>query len=103
GAPPFLGIGGFVLSLDARVYPLLLLLATLQTIAFARLLHAPGRRAAWAWAALAAVAILAHYHAIVLAGVQGAMLLALRRRHVPATWPAALAFVPAAAWILYHL
>jgi len=88
--------------LDARCYGLLFALTTLQAIAFARLLAAPTRTAALAWCVTAALAILTQYYAIVPAAVQGLIYLALHRQRALRAWPAALAFVPAFAWIAVH-
>ena len=87
---------------EARCYALLLLVCTLQTLAFMRLMAAPGLGRAALWAAIAATAILTHYDALYLGAAQG--LLYLARHHVRAvrTWPAALAFAPAFGWLAYH-
>ena len=92
----WLWVGGLDFSADARVYALLFLLATAQTIAFARLLAAPDRRAAFIWAALAALAGLAHYFALFLGLAQGVLLVAvLGPRAVLALWPAGFALAAA--------
>ena len=88
--------------LDARCYGLLLGLAVLQSLAFARLIRDPSRCAALAWCAVASAAILTQYYAIALAAVQGLMFLALHRQRAVRAWPAALAFAPAFAWIVVH-
>ncbi len=93
------GVGVF---LDGRCYGPLLALSTVQAIAFARLMEAPARRRAAAWCALACLAILTQYVAAVPAAAQGLVYLAVHRRRALATWPALLAFVPAAAWMAYH-
>ncbi|HTI67773.1 MAG TPA: glycosyltransferase family 39 protein [Caulobacteraceae bacterium] len=98
-----LWIPGIWFSGDARCYALLLLLTTAQTLAFVRLLHAPDLRRASAWCVLAALAILTHYHAAILVGLEGLAYLALARRQAVRTWPAALAFAPAAVWLAWHL
>jgi len=93
------GVGYF---LDARCYSLLLAVSTLQCLCFARLMDAPGRRAALAWAAVGALAILLHYYAIFLCFAQGVIYLAQHRQRALRTWPGVLAFAPAFAWIAYH-
>jgi hypothetical protein len=103
GALIFFWIPGIIFSLDARGYALLLLLSVAQTILYARLLEAPSLRWAAGWALLAGLAILTHYYALCLAAVQGLLYLAIHRRRALATWPAALAFLPAFAWCLHHL
>jgi hypothetical protein len=88
---------------EARCFAMLLFISTLQTLAFIRLLQAPSAGRATLWAAFAALAILAHYDAIFLGAVQGLIYLAVHRLRAVRTWPAALAFVPAFGWLLYHL
>jgi hypothetical protein len=88
---------------EARSYAMLLFIGTLQTLAFIRLLQRPTTGRATAWASFAALAILTHYDAIFLGAVQGLIYLAAHRLRAVRTWPAALAFVPAFGWLLYHL
>ncbi|MGQ0660458.1 hypothetical protein [Sphingosinicella sp.] len=103
GAMIWLWVGGLGFAADARVYALLLLLATAQTIAFVRLLDSPDRRAALIWATLVSLAGLAHYFALFLTLAQGAFLLAaLGPRVTLRLWPAGLAFVPLAGWLAIH-
>jgi hypothetical protein len=87
---------------EARCYAMLLLICTLQCIAFVRLLQAPDLRRAAVWASLAALSILTHYDAIFPAAIQGLVYLAVYRVQALKTWPAALAFVPTFAWLGYH-
>ena len=87
---------------EARGYALLLLVCTLQTVAFMRLMTRPGPRRAAIWAALAATAILTHYDALYLGAVQGGLFLARHPVRAVRSWPAALAFVPAFGWLAYH-
>lgn len=88
--------------LDARCYALLFALSVAQTLAFARLMAAPGRNAALAWCGLAALAILTQYYALIPAAVQGAIYLGVHRGRALRTWPAALAFLPAFGWLAVH-
>jgi hypothetical protein len=88
---------------EARAYAMLLFIATWQTLAFIRLLQRPDTGRATLWAVFAALAILTHYDAIFLGAVQGLIYLAVHRLRAVRTWPAALAFVPAFGWLLYHL
>jgi uncharacterized membrane protein len=88
---------------EARCYAMLLLICTLQCVAFIRLLQAPDLRRAAVWASLAALSILTHYDAIFPAAMQGLVYLTVYRSRAVKTWPAALAFVPAFGWLLYHL
>ena len=87
---------------EARCYALLLLVATLQTLAFMRLMQAPDMRRVAIWTALAATAILTHYDALYLGAAQGLIYLARFPRRAVASWPAALAFVPAFGWLAFH-
>jgi hypothetical protein len=97
-----LWLPGLWFSEDARGYALLTLLCTAQTVAFVRLLDRPGVKPAALWAALSSLAILTHYHALVLGALQGLAYLALRRGEALRTWPAALVFAPPFAWIAWH-
>jgi hypothetical protein len=93
---------GVDVFLDGRCYGVLLAFSTWQAALYARLLRAPSGRSAWAWAAVAAAAILTHYFALIPTAAQGLIYLAARRRRAVRTWPAALAFAPAAGWIAWH-
>ena len=93
------GVGVF---LDGRCYALLLALASLQCVLFARLLLAPTQRNAWLWCGVAASTILLQYYALIPAAVQGLVYLAARRQAAVRTWPAVLAFAPAFGWMAYH-
>ena len=97
-----LWIPGLWLSGDARCYTLLLLLCALQTLAFVRLLRRPGLAVAAQWCGLSALAILTHYHAAIPTALEGLAYLALARGAAVRTWPAALLFVPVAAWLAVH-
>jgi hypothetical protein len=88
---------------EARSYAMLLFLSACQTLAFIRLLQAPSTGRATLWASFAALTLLTHYDAIFLGAVQGLIYLAVHRLRAVRTWPAALAFVPAFGWLLYHL
>lgn len=100
----WLWVGGLGFSADARVYALLLLLATAQTIAFVRLLDLPERREALIWAFLATLAGLAHYFALFLTLAQGVLLLVmLGPRPTLRLWPAGFVFLPLAGWLALHL
>lgn len=87
---------------EARCYTLLLALATGTTVAYARLLAAPGIGRAIAWSGLGALTILTHYQAAALIGVQGLAYLIIHRRQAIRTWPAALAFIPVVIWTALH-
>jgi hypothetical protein len=88
---------------NARCYSLLLLINTLQAIAFLRLQRTPTRRNALAWTGLSVLGILTHYHTAVLAGVQGVLFLASHRRAAVRCWPALVMLIPLASWMSFHL
>lgn len=92
----------FLFAQEARCYALLLLLCSAQTCAFVGALQARGWKAALPWTALSALACLTHYDAGFLVLAQGAAYLARHRRGALWAWPAALPFVPAAAWLAVH-
>ena len=87
---------------EARCYAMLLLICTLQTAAFMRLMQAPNLRRALPWAVLAALAIATHYDALYLGAAQGVAYLARHGRRAVRSWPAALAFAPAFGWLAFH-
>ena len=88
---------------EARSYPLILLLATVQVIAFIRLIDIGGRRHALLWATVTAVLVLTHYHALVIGGLQGLAYLAVRHREFRRTWPTMLVFLPVVGWMVIHI
>jgi hypothetical protein len=85
----------FAFAQLARCYALVVLLATANTVAFARLLSRPSLGAATLWSVLSALLILDHYFAAILIACQGLAYLAVRRREALRSWPAALVFIPA--------
>jgi len=98
-----LWIPGIWYSQEARCYSLLLCLAMGATVAYARLLAMPNMRRAIIWTCLGSLAILTHYHALLLIGLQGIAYLVIHRTRAIRTWPAALAFLPPFAWIWLQL
>lgn len=93
---------GVDVFLAGRGYGLLLAVSVAQCVLFAELIRKPATRTALAWTAVGALAILTHYYAAIVTAVQGLAYLALCRRQALRTWPAALAFAPAAGWIAWH-
>lgn len=87
---------------EARPYSLVLLLGTAQVCALIHLLRQPSRRRAWAWAALAALSILTHYHALPVTALQGLLIMS-RGRQAWRCWPALAAFLPVVGWMAIHL
>lgn len=94
-------------STEARAYPQLMLLGSLQAMAFIAAARDLRGRTLLAWSAVTAAAVLTHYYALVISGLQGLALLVLFRRqllahwlaHWLALWPLALA----AGWMSLHL
>lgn len=97
-----LWIPGVIYAQEARCYSLLLCFAIAGVVAFARLLEKPDAKRAALWAGISALAILTHYHAIILAAAQGVIYLAIKRETALRTWPAAFLFAPAFAWLALH-
>lgn len=98
-----LWIPGFTYAQDARCYMLLFCLATMDALLFAKLLFEPERKTAVLWAIVSSLAILTHYHALLIVGAQGLILISVHRRKVLPLWPACLAFVPIPFWLGIHL
>jgi hypothetical protein len=96
-------IPGLWYAQDARCYSLLLLTGAAASVTFAQALQRPDLRRALAWALAANLLILTHYHGLLLAAVQGLILLAVLRARALRLWPAAAAFAPTVAWLAYHL
>lgn len=94
---------GIILAQEARCYTLLILLATAQTLCFARLLTGPSTRRALVWALLCSLVIVTHYQALALGAVQGLIYLATHRLKAVKTWPAVLGFAPGFAVLAWHL
>lgn len=93
---------GLVQSGQARCYALLLCFAVLSTVCHLRVVEQATRRRAAIWAACAATMTLIHYHAGILAFVQGIFIIFAHRSRSLRLWPAAFAFVPAFAWLAWH-
>ena len=95
-------IPGILFSQEARWYTLDLALGVANAVAFVAVLQGPTRRAAWVWTTVSSLLILAHYYGAILLAFQGLAYLIIHKRRAVATWPAALAFLPAAAAIAVH-
>ncbi len=67
------------------------------------MMRAPGTRTALAWSAISTLAVLTHYHALVITALQGLAYLAFGGRKAWRGWPGALPFLLAAAWMSFHL
>ena len=90
-------------STEARAYPQLMLLGGLQAMAFMAVVRDVRGRTLLAWSAVTAAAVLTHYYALVISGLQGLALLILFRRQLFAHWPALAPLALAAAWMAFHL
>ncbi len=96
-------VEGLVQADEARCYALLTLLATCQTLAFARLMTGPSVRRTAIWAALGALVIVTHYQAVMLGAAQGIIYLRAHQVKAVRTWPGGLAFLPAFGVLAWHL
>jgi hypothetical protein len=86
----YLWLPGTIFSVQARPYALLFLVATAQTIAFARLIEVPTLRRAFSWTACSSLTLLTHYFAAPLALAQGLILLAVLGKRALPLWPSLL-------------
>lgn len=107
GAPPMGLIWAALLALwpagmlqagSARSYALLILVMTIQTVAFVRLVDRTDLRRAAVWFGWSSMAILLHYHATLICLIQGILLLVFRTRPALRCWPAALILIPVLTW-----
>lgn len=83
----FLWLPGAIFATQARPYALLFLVATAQTIAFARLVEKPTLKRAFAWTGCASLTMLTHYMGASLGLAQGLVLLATCRMDALKLWP----------------
>jgi len=86
----FLWLPGAIFATQARPYALLFLVATAQTIAFARLIERPTLKSAFVWTACASLTILTHYMGATLGLAQGLLLVATLRGGALKLWPSLL-------------
>ena len=99
----FLWLPGAIFATQARPYALLFLVATVQTIAFARLTEEPTLKRAFAWTACASLTILTHYMGAALGAAQGLLLLALLRTRALKLWPSLLLLLAPVLETITHL
>jgi len=99
----FLWLPGAIFATQARPYALLFLVATVQTIAFARLTEEPTLKRAFAWTACASLTILTHYMGATLGAAQGLLLLALLRTRALKLWPSLLLLLAPVLETITHL
>ncbi len=94
---------GFGVATEARPYSLMLFLGCVQAVCFLRLMRAPSTTHAAIWAGASSLAVLTHYHAAVISGIQGISYLVIWRRTALRTWPAVFVLLPMTTWIFWHL
>lgn len=99
----FLWLPGAIFATQARPYALLFLVATAQTIAFARLVERPTLRRAFAWTACASLTVLTHYMGAALGLAQGLLLLATLRTGALKLWPSLLLLLVPIVETVTHL
>ena len=97
-----LWIPGIGFAQDARCYALVLLFATLQTLAFLDLLRATNFRNTAIWVTCAALTTATHYDAALLAFAQGFVFLALKRMEAIRQWPAMFIITPVVAMVAWQ-
>jgi hypothetical protein len=99
----FLWLPGAIFAVQARPYALLFLVATAQTIAFARLIEGPTLRRAFAWTGCTSLTLLTHYFAAPLALAQGAVLVAVLGPRAVRLWPSLLLLLAPLLETVTHL
>lgn len=99
----FLWLPGAIFATQARPYALLFLVATAQTIAFARLTDEPTLKHAFAWTACASLTILTHYMGAALGLAQGLIVLGVLRTKSLKLWPSLLLLVIPSLETITHL
>jgi hypothetical protein len=97
-----LWLPGIGFAQDARCYALVLLLSTLQTLAYIRLLEMPSVRNSAIWVFFAAMAIASHYDAAYLALFQGLFFVGSKPREAVRCLPTGIIMIPTAAAILWQ-
>lgn len=86
----------------ARGYPLMTAVAVVQLILLIRLIARPSLALAFGWCAAACASVLIHYYAVPIVAAQGMTYLVVCRMRAVRTWPALIAFAPAALWGAWH-
>jgi hypothetical protein len=99
----FLWLPGAIFATQARPYALLFLVATAQTIAFARLTDEPTLKRAFSWTACASLTILTHYMGAALGLAQGLILLGVLRTKSLKLWPSLLLLAVPVLETITHL
>ena len=99
----FLWLPGAIFATQARPYALFFLVATAQTIAFARLVDRPSLGRAFAWTACASLTMLTHYMGASLGLAQGLLLLATLRMDALKLWPSIILLLVPIVETVTHL
>lgn len=94
---------GYTYGTEARPYALMLFFGSCQAICFLRLMQGPDTRRATVWIAISSLAVLTHYHAIVISALQGLIYVAWWRREALRSWPALFVLIVPIAWMAVHL
>jgi hypothetical protein len=98
----FLWLPGAIFATQARPYSLLFLVATAQTIAFARLIDQPTLRRAFVWTGCASLTMLTHYMGGALGLAQGLLLVVTLRGRAIRLWPSLLVLLLPLAETVTH-
>lgn len=93
----------FQIAGEARAYPLIFLLGTVQAALFVRMISGPSTSRASAWVAVSALLILCNYWGAIPSAVQGIAFLATQRQRALRTWRAVIFVIPLLAWAWFHL
>ena len=88
---------------EARPYPQLLFLGTVQVILFLKLARNADAKISLLWGTVTALAVLTHSYALVIGGLQGLALLNGHRRAILKMVPALIPLSVMALWMAYHL
>lgn len=97
-----LWVPGIGFGQDARCYAFVLLFATLQTVALARLLFETNLKNACWWVGWCALSTASHYDAAILAIAQGLVFLGVRRLDAVKQWPSLLLTLPVVAMVAWQ-
>ena len=95
---PMFGMAG-----EARPYPQLFALGTVQAMLFVRLLDTPSIARASGWVIVSSLVVLTHYWGVIPCLVQGMAYLFYHRLRALQTWPALAFSLPLLGWAYFHL
>ncbi len=93
----------FAVAGEARAYPEIFALGTLQAALFVRLIERPSTARASGWIIASSLLVLCNYWGGIPALVQGLVFIAVHRTRAIRTWPALLFMAPMLAWSWFHL